>query len=643
MNSIQIHLGGGRIEQFSPSDNGSPSCFDIAKLYLGEEAKDIVGTKINGILSDLSVSPCLGERVEFLFLHDHESFPLLNHSAAHLLAQAVMNLFPATKFVTGPATDQGFFYDFDSPHTFTPDDFSRLESEMQSLAREEIKIQPAVQSYSILRALFQNQPYKINIIDSLELTHNSPGKSYKQGNFIDLCSGPHVPHTGFLEHIKILKVAGAYYKGDEKNKMLQRIYGVCCPSADDLKEWLDNLERAKEFDHRILARKMKLFHFQEEGKGSVFWHSSGTRIFQTVIKKLREKTRENGYEEVMTPLILQQSLWKRSGHWDKFGAGKMFRTETEEGDYLLKPMNCPGHIQIFNQGLKSYRDLPLRLAEFGICHRNEPSGTLHGLMRLRCFTQDDAHIFCTSEELEDEICRCLDQVKQIYSIFGFKNFRINLATRPEMRIGADELWDSAEERLVESLQRFQASYQVKPGEGAFYGPKIEFLLSDSLNRSWQCGTVQVDFSMTNCLNAYYVDTFGKKQNPILVHRAILGSIERFIGILLEHYRGDLPLWLAPIKLIFLPLGPKHHTYCEICLKKFAQHGIDGEIDLRQEKLGYKIREATVERIPYLAIIGDREVEQESLTIRSRNGTNLGEMKIADFLERLEAESIPPQN
>ena len=562
---------------------------------------------------------------------------IIRHSTAHLLAQAVKRLFGNVKLAIGPSISDGFYYDFGLDRSFTPSDLIEIEKKMHELSSQNIPIVKKVLTRTEAYKLFseKNEKYKIEIIN--ELPEDEEITLYEQGDFVDLCRGPHVSNTGKLKAFKLTRIAGAYWRGDSNNEMLQRIYGTAWETKEQLDSYLTKLEEAEKRDHRKFGKTMDLFHFQQEAPGMVFWHSSGYKIYQSIIQYMRKALSDNDYEEVAAPLILDRSLWEKSGHWDKFGQSNMFVTSSENRTYVVKPMNCPGHIQIFNQGLKSYKDLPIRMGEFGICHRNEPSGTLHGLMRIRQFTQDDAHVFCTEEQLQSEITKLIDFIYKVYNDFGFKDEKIavRLATRPEKRIGSDENWDQAEVALKVALDDKKIEFDLAKGEGAFYGPKIEFHLKDCLDRVWQCGTIQVDFAMPLRLNALYVDKDGDKKNPVMIHRTILGSIERFIGILLEQYSGDLPLWLAPVQVAIMNIAKKHEKYTEKVAKDLIASGVRVKTDLRNEKIGFKIRQHSILHVPYLLIVGDKEINDGKISVRTHAGEDLGCMSVKEFQDKLE--------
>jgi threonyl-tRNA synthetase len=553
-----------------------------------------------------------------------------------LLAQAVKSLFPEAQVTIGPVIEDGFYYDFAYERPFTEDDLRAIEDKMAELAKADFSVSrsemPRDEAVKFFRD--QGEEYKALIIE--DIPKDEVLSLYQQGDFIDLCRGPHVPNTGKLQAFKLMKVAGAYWRGDSHNEMLQRIYGTAWKDKKALKQYLHRLEEAEKRDHRKLGKKYELFHTQEEAPGMIFWHNNGWVLYQAVVDYVREVLRENDYQEVHTPQVVDRTLWEKSGHWDKF-SDMMFTTHSEKRDYAVKPMNCPCHIQIFNQGLKSYRDLPLRMAEFGSCHRNEPSGTLHGLMRLRNFTQDDAHIFCTEAQIQDEVSTFIDLLFKVYAEFGFTDIIIKLSTRPEQRVGSDEVWDKAEQALQLALDNKGLEWELQPGEGAFYGPKIEFSLKDCLGRVWQCGTIQVDFSMPGRLDAEYVAEDGSRQVPVMLHRAILGSLERFIGILIEHFAGAFPLWLAPVQVAIMNITDKQADYVRNIEETLKKQGIRVISDLRNEKIGFKIREHTIQRVPYLIVVGDREMENNAVAVRTRSGEDLGSMPVNDFIARLQDE------
>ena len=591
-------------------------------------ARAAVAGKVDGRLVDLSFILQSDAAVAIVTPRDAEGVEVIRHSAAHLLAQAVKSLHPNAQVSIGPVIEDGFYYDFAFERPFTPDDLLAIEKKMEELAAQNMEVQrselPRDEAILLFRGL--GEDYKAEIIESIPAGETL--SLYTQGDFTDLCRGPHVPDTGKLKAFKLMKIAGSYWRGDSNNAMLQRIYGTAWAEKKDLKDYLHRLEEAEKRDHRKIAKTLSLFHLQEEAPGMVFWHPAGWTLWQTVEQYMREVFRGNGYQEIKTPLIVGRSLWEKSGHWDKF-QDQMFTTASEERDFAIKPMNCPCHIQVYNQGLKSYRDLPLRLAEFGSCHRNELSGVLHGIMRVRGFTQDDAHIFCTEEQVQAEVSDFIDLLHRVYADFGFNQVLVKLSTRPEKRVGSDEVWDKAEAALQMALDSKGLDFDLQPGEGAFYGPKIEFSLKDCLNRVWQCGTIQVDFSMPERLGAVYVAESGAKQSPVMLHRAILGSMERFIGILIEHYAGYFPLWLAPTQVAVINITDRQADYAQAIAKELSSKGLRVKTDLRNEKIGFKIREHSMHRIPYLLIVGDKEVEAQTVTLRRQNGADLGSFNLSD--------------
>ena len=564
---------------------------------------------------------------------DEAGLEVIRHSTAHLLAMATQELFPGVQVTIGPVIDDGFFYDFATGHAFTPEDLEKIETRMEELAANDLPVERIVVSREKAVELFRNmgEHYKVQIIE--DLPEDEEITLYQQGAWMDLCRGPHVPRTGKLKAFKLTKVAGAYWRGDSSNEMLQRVYGTAWANKKQLKQYLTRIEEAEKRDHRKIARKLDLFHVQEEAPGMVFWHPAGWSIYQTIEQYMRGVQRDSGYQEIRTPQLVDLSLWEKSGHADKF-ADDMFMLESEERNFAVKPMNCPCHVQVFNQGLKSYRDLPLRLAEFGSCHRNEPSGSLHGIMRVRGFVQDDAHIFCTEQQIQPEVSAFIDVLHAVYDDFGFKEVIYRLSTRPAQRVGTDADWDRAEKALADALDAQQLPWEELPGEGAFYGPKIEFSLKDCIGRVWQLGTIQVDFSMPGRLDAQYVAEDGTRQVPVMLHRAILGSFERFIGILIEHYEGEFPPWLAPTQAAVLNITDKHAEYARKVEESLKNNGFRVISDLRNEKIGFKIREHTIQKVPYLLVVGDKEVESQTVAVRARRGEDLGSMDLDAFTQRL---------
>jgi threonyl-tRNA synthetase len=554
------------------------------------------------------------------------------------MAQAVQELYPGTQVTIGPAIENGFYYDFARAEPFTPDDLNKIEKRMTEIIKRNLPIEREVWTREQAIKTFGDlgESYKVEIIEDI-IPEGEELSIYRQGEWFDVCRGPHLPSTSKLpKAFKLMSVAGAYWRGDSNNPMLQRIYGTAWRNKDELKAYLHRLEEAEKRDHRKLGKAMNLFHSQEEAPGMVFWHDKGWRVYLQIQDYIRDKLRDHGYQEVHTPTVIDRSLWEKSGHWEKF-QDDMFITESEKRTFAIKPMNCPAHIQIYNQGLKSYRDLPLRLAEFGSCHRNEPSGTLHGLMRVRGFVQDDAHIFCSEDQIIDEVSSFIDLLFEVYHDFGFDDVIIKFSTRPEKRVGDDAVWDRAEKALEEALNHKQLEWELQPGEGAFYGPKIEFSLKDCLDRVWQLGTIQLDFSMPDRLGATYVAEDGSKQTPVMLHRAILGSLERFIGILIEHYAGALPTWLAPEQAVVLNITDKHAEYARKVEETLKNQGVRVKSDLRNEKIGFKIREHTIQRVPYLLVVGDREAETDTVAVRTRSGKDLGSLSLQALSEGLTAE------
>ena len=607
----------------------SLSVLEVAQSIGAGLAKATLAGKVNGQLVDASTLIESDATLQLITAKDEEGLDVIRHSTAHLLAQAVKQLFPSAQVTIGPVIENGFYYDFAYERAFTPDDLAAIEAKMQQLVAENSDVARSELSRDDAVTFFKNQgeTYKAEIIESIPA--DQVLSLYNQGSFTDLCRGPHVPNTGKLGAFKLMKIAGAYWRGDAKNEMLQRIYGTAWRDKKELQAYLTRLEEAEKRDHRKLAKTLDFFHIQEEAPGMVFWHEKGWTIYQQVEQYIREKLRVNGYGEVRTPQLVDRSLWEKSGHWDKFGA-MIFTSHSENRDYAIKPMNCPCHVQIFNQGMKSYRDLPIRLAEFGSCHRNEPSGTLHGLMRVRNFVQDDAHIFCAESQIQEEVATFIELLYDVYKDFGFDDVIIKLSTRPENRVGSDEVWDKAEAALELALNAKKIAWELQPGEGAFYGPKIEFSLKDCIGRVWQCGTIQVDFSMPGRLGASFIAEDGSRQVPVMLHRAILGSLERFIGILIEQHAGTFPTWLSPVQVMVMVIADRHADYAHQVLKTLESQGVRVKIDLRNEKIGFKIREHSMQRVPYLVIIGDKELEEQKITVRTQKGDDLGSLTIEDF-------------
>ncbi len=568
---------------------------------------------------------------------DADGLEILRHSMSHLLAYAVKELFPDAQVTIGPVIENGFFYDFSYKRPFTPEDLTAIEKRMADLAKKDLPVTREVwpRDKAVEFFKFIGEHYKAEIIASIP--QGEDVSLYREGDFVDLCRGPHVPSTGKLKVFKLMKVAGAYWRGDSKNEMLQRIYGTAWAKKEDQDAYLTMLEEAEKRDHRRIGTLLDLFHMQDEAPGLVFWHPKGWTLWQQVEQYMRRVYRENGYQEVRCPQILDRSLWEKSGHWENYKEN-MFTTSSESRDYAVKPMNCPGHVQIYNKGIRSYRDLPLRYGEFGVCHRDEPSGALHGIMRIRGFTQDDGHIFCTDAQILEECAAFTALLQRVYRDFGFGEIVYKVATRPEKRVGADELWDRAESALFESLKQTGCQYEVSPGEGAFYGPKVEYSLKDAIGRVWQCGTIQVDFNMPQRLGAEYVAEDNGRRTPVMLHRAILGSLERFIGILIENHAGALPLWLAPVQAMVLNISEGQTEYAGSVAKKLQKHGFRVDSDLRNEKITYKIREHSIQKLPYLLVVGEKEKAADRVAVRARGGEDLGTMSLDEFAARLEAES-----
>ncbi|WP_028312863.1 threonine--tRNA ligase [Derxia gummosa] len=601
-------------------------------------AKAALAGRVDGKLVDTSHLIEADAQLAIVTDKDADGLEVIRHSTAHLLAYAVKELYPEAQVTIGPVIDNGFYYDFSYKRPFTPDDLAAIEARMTELARKDEPVTRKVLPRDEAVAYFKSigEAYKAEIIESIPADQDV--SLYTEGGFTDLCRGPHVPSTGKLKVFKLMKVAGAYWRGDSKNEMLQRIYGTAWAKKEDQAAYLHMLEEAEKRDHRRLGRELDLFHMQEEAPGLVFWHPKGWTLWQQVEQYMRAVYRDNGYQEVKAPQILDKSLWEKTGHWEKYREN-MFTTESESRDYALKPMNCPGHIQIYKANLHSYRDLPLRFGEFGQCHRNEPSGGLHGIMRVRGFTQDDGHIFCTEDQILDECVAFTALLQKVYADFGFNDIIFKIATRPAKRIGSDELWDKAEEALMESLRRSGHAFEVAPGDGAFYGPKIEFTLKDAIGRHWQCGTIQVDFFMPERLGAEYVAEDNSRKIPVMLHRAIVGSLERFIGILIENHAGALPLWLAPLQACVMSISEGQAEYAKSVAQRLQKQGIRVEADLRGEKINYKIRDRSLQKIPYLLVVGEKEKEADAVAVRVRGGKDLGVMPVSEIAERLVAENV----
>jgi len=632
---IAITLPDGSQRQYPPGTTVA----DVAASIGAGLAKATLAGKVDGRLVDASFPLESDAALEIVTEKSPEALDVLRHSTAHLLAQAVQRLYPGAQVTIGPVIDSGFYYDFAYERPFTPEDLPRIEAEMQKIVAEQLPVTRSVKSRDEAIAFFRGmgEHFKAEIVEAIPA--NEELSLYSQGEFTDLCRGPHVPNTGKLRAFKLMKVAGAYWRGNSDNPMLSRIYGTAWLNDKDLKAYLTQLEEAEKRDHRKIGRAQSLFHVQEEGPGLVFWHPKGWRLWQVVEQHMRRVYRDSGYQEVRCPQVLDVSLWKKSGHWDNY-KDNMFFTESEKRTYALKPMNCPGHVQVFNQGLHSYRDLPIRYGEFGACHRNEPSGALHGILRVRGFTQDDGHIFCTEDQVEAEVTAFHQQAMQVYRDFGFSEIAMKIALRPESRLGDDATWDKAENALRAALRAAGVAWEELPGEGAFYGPKIEYHMRDSIGRSWQVGTMQVDFMMPQRLGAEYVDEHSQRRHPVMLHRAIVGSMERFIGILIENHAGAFPVWLAPVQAVVMNITDAQADYVADIRKTLMNQGFRVESDLRNEKIGYKIREHTLQKVPYLLVVGDRERETGTVAVRTRDGTDLGPMPVAVFAARLAAENGP---
>jgi threonyl-tRNA synthetase len=613
------------------------SVYEVAAAIGPGLAKAALAGVVDG--REVDTSFCIEHDASLAIIteRDEAGLEVIRHSTAHLLAMAVQELYPGSQVTIGPVIDDGFYYDFASGHHFTPEDLEKIEQRMQQIVEDDLPVERVVMSRDRAIELFRNmgEHYKVQIIESLP--DGEELSVYQQGPWMDLCRGPHVPSTGKLKAFKLTKVAGAYWRGDSNNEMLQRIYGTAWANKKQLQEYLTRIEEAEKRDHRRIGKKLGLFHTQEEAPGMVFWHPDGWTLYQVIEQYMRQAQRNHGYQEIRTPQLVDMSLWERSGHADKFG-DDMFTLKSEERQFAVKPMNCPCHVQVFNQGLKSYRDLPLRLAEFGSCHRNEPSGSLHGIMRVRGFTQDDAHIFCTEDQIQPEVASFIDFLHAVYADFGFAEVIYRLSTRPAQRVGSDGDWDRAEKALADALDAHGLPWQELPGEGAFYGPKIEFSLKDCIGRVWQLGTIQVDFSMPGRLGAQYVAEDGSRQVPVMLHRAILGSFERFIGILIEHYEGVFPTWLAPNQAIVLNITDKQADYARLVEDSLKNKGFRVHSDLRNEKIGFKIREHTIQKVPYLLVVGDKEVETQTVAVRARRGEDLGSLSL-DALAALLADDV----
>lgn len=627
---VAITLPDGSIKQF----DGNTTVMQVAQSIGAGLAKATVAGRVNGRLVDASDPITTDATVEIITPKDDAGVEIIRHSTAHLLGHAVKQLYPDVKMVIGPVIDDGFYYDIYSERPFTPDDMAKIEARMIQLINQDYDVikKMTPRDEVIKTFLERGETYKLRLVEDMpDETHMG---LYHHQEYIDMCRGPHVPNTRFLKAFKLTKMSGAYWRGDAKNEQLQRIYGTAWADKKQLKAYLQRLEEAEKRDHRKIGKALNLFHMQEQAPGMVFWHPNGWTIWQVLEQYMRKVQKDNGYLEIKTPQIVDRSLWEKSGHWDNYGE-MMFTTASEKRDYAIKPMNCPCHVQVFNQGLKSYRDLPLRLAEFGSCHRNEPSGSLHGIMRVRGFTQDDAHIFCTNAQIRSEALNFIKLTLDVYKDFGFDHIQMKLSTRPEKRVGADELWDLAEQALADALDNAGLDWELQAGEGAFYGPKIEFSLQDCIGRVWQCGTLQLDFNLPERLDAEFVGESGERERPVMLHRAILGSFERFIGILIEHYAGLFPAWLAPQQVVVMNITDKQADSVGDVVSKLNTKGYRAISDLRNEKIGFKIRERTLERIPFMLILGDKEVESGTVNVRTRAGENLGNMNLDDFIAVLD--------
>lgn len=627
---VAITLPDGSIKQF----DGNTTVMQVAQSIGAGLAKATVAGRVNGQLVDASDPITTDATVEIITPKDDAGVEIIRHSTAHLLGHAVKQLYPDVKMVIGPVIDDGFYYDIYSERPFTLDDMAKIEARMMELINQDYDVikKMTPRDEVIKTFLERGETYKLRLVEDMpDETHMG---LYHHQEYIDMCRGPHVPNTRFLKAFKLTKMSGAYWRGDAKNEQLQRIYGTAWADKKQLKAYLQRLEEAEKRDHRKIGKALNLFHMQEQAPGMVFWHPNGWTIWQVLEQYMRKVQKDNGYLEIKTPQIVDRSLWEKSGHWDNYGE-MMFTTASEKRDYAIKPMNCPCHVQVFNQGLKSYRDLPLRLAEFGSCHRNEPSGSLHGIMRVRGFTQDDAHIFCTNAQIRSEALNFIKLTLDVYKDFGFDHIQMKLSTRPEKRVGADELWDLAEQALADALDNAGLDWELQAGEGAFYGPKIEFSLQDCIGRVWQCGTLQLDFNLPERLDAEFVGESGERERPVMLHRAILGSFERFIGILIEHYAGLFPAWLAPQQVVVMNITDKQADSVGDVVSKLNTKGYRAISDLRNEKIGFKIRERTLERIPFMLILGDKEVESGTVNVRTRTGDNLGSMNLDDFIKILD--------
>ena len=629
MTKINITFPDGNIKEFDQNSTG----FDIANSISKSLAKASLAIKINDDFWDLSRQITHDAKIELITAKSQKALEIIRHDAAHIMAQAVQELFENVQVTIGPATNDGFYYDFATSKPFALEDLGKIEKQMQKIIKRNEKLQREVWDRNRAIEFFQKkgEKYKAEIIQ--DLPENEEITLYRQGDFIDLCRGPHLPSTSYVKHFKLLKLAGAYWRGDSKNEMLQRIYGTAFLTEQDLEQYLHQLQEAEKRDHRKLGKELDLFHIQEEATGAVFWHEKGYELYLIIENYIRKKIKDHGYIEVKTPQLIDRVLWEKSGHWDKFKEN-MFIAESEGTTLAIKPMNCPAHVQIFNQKLTSYRDLPLRMAEFGCCHRNEPSGSLHGIMRVRAFNKDDAHIFCEEHQINDETVAFCQLLQEIYRDFGFKEVKVKFSTRPEVRAGTDETWDKAEQSLKDAVEKADLQYEINEGEGAFYGPKLEFVLVDAIGRDWQCGTLQVDFIMPERLGATYIASDGSKKHPVMLHRAILGTFERFIGILIENTAGAFPLWLAPVQMVVTTISNKFDDYAKEVLSQLQKNDFRAKIDLRSEKINYKIREHSLQKIPYILIIGEKEVAEKKISIREFGSKKEEVLKLEEFIKKI---------
>ncbi|MFP5408312.1 MAG: threonine--tRNA ligase [Gammaproteobacteria bacterium] len=636
---VNVTLPDGSIRQFE----APVTVAQVASSIGAGLAKAALAGKVNGKLVDTSHLIDSDAQLAIVTAKDADALDLIRHDAAHVMAQAVQELYPGTQVTIGPSIEDGFYYDFAREQPFTPDDLAAIEKRMDEIVKRDLPIQREVWEREDAKKAFAElgESYKVQIIDDV-IPAGEELSIYRQGDWFDVCRGPHLPSTGKLPRAyKLMKLAGAYWRGDSKNPMLQRIYGTAWAKKEDLDAYLHRLEEAEKRDHRKLAKQLDLLHMQDEAPGMVFWHPKGWIVWQQIEQYMRQKFVDYGYQEVRTPAVMDRSMWEKSGHWENY-RDNMFTTASENRDYAVKPMNCPGHVQIFNSGLHSYRDLPLRLAEFGSCHRNEPSGALHGIMRVRGFTQDDAHIFCTEDQIEQEVADFIIMLQKVYVDFGFHDVLVKLSTRPDKRVGSDESWDKAEAALAAALDKNALAYDLQPGEGAFYGPKIEFTLKDTLGRLWQCGTIQLDFNLPVRLGAEFVDEDNSRKPPVMLHRAILGSMERFIGILIEHHAGNFPLWLAPVQVMVMNISENQAGYAQKVTQALREAGIRAVSDLSNNKINYKIREHSLQKLPYQVVVGDKEMETGVVSVRARGNQDLGQLSLDDLIARLKAETLARQ-